>query len=247
MILFGFIAASAVVVGPAANAAQVATPEPTVTVIEDRMTRDYVELYGVVYFPAYGPGRTIQRQDLGPEVGRVADQTFDVPWESVCEHAPAGSSSVLPAGTPLYSLVGYISTFRLAAERDGELVLFEAACNGNAKVGGDLLDLTDKVARISVHSGESGFPEVASIDDPAEVARLVELVVTGPVDPELRLYRGQMPTPTRTWLAFHFLDGTATSYLYFQPAVWEGIGIVGNGGILVPPRFGEAIDAALAG
>src|SRR4030095_5579675 len=122
------------------------------------------------------------------------------------EHAPAGSSSVLPAGTLLYSLVGYISTFRLAAERDGELVLFEAGCNGNAKVGGDLLDLRGKVPRISVHDGESDFPEVASIDDPAEVERLIELVVTGPVDPELRLYPGQPPGRPRVCLGCALLE-----------------------------------------
>jgi hypothetical protein len=66
-----------------------------------------------------------------------------------------GDAVYLDKGTALHVVKGYRPTFRLAARRDGELVLFEAAENPRARTWADLLDLGSKVRWIGVNDGSN--------------------------------------------------------------------------------------------
>jgi hypothetical protein len=46
---------------------------------------------------------------------------------------PAPAAAYLDPGTPLYAVDGYRPSFRLAARREGRLVLYEAAENPSAR------------------------------------------------------------------------------------------------------------------
>ena len=50
----------------------------------------------------------------------------------------------------MHAVNGYRPSFRLAARREGRLLLFEAFDNPRARTWGDLLDLDGKVARITI-------------------------------------------------------------------------------------------------
>ena len=52
-------------------------------------------------------------------------------------HSKDGHAAFLNPGTDVYTVKGYRSTFRLAAYRNGPLVLFEADTNPMAKKGSD--------------------------------------------------------------------------------------------------------------
>jgi hypothetical protein len=79
-----------------------------------------------------------------------------------------GDAAYLDKGTALYAVKGYRPGFRLAARRDGEPVLFEAAENPRARTWGDLLDLGGKVGWIGVNDG-SNRP-LAALRDRQQVA-----------------------------------------------------------------------------
>jgi YD repeat-containing protein len=59
-------------------------------------------------------------------------------------------AAFLDPGTPLHAVRGYRTSFRLAAHRDGRLVLYEVFENPQARTWGDLLDLDGKVARVAI-------------------------------------------------------------------------------------------------
>lgn len=132
----------------------------------------------------------------------------------------------------LYETSGYAPEFRIAAEQEGRFLLYEVDSNPNATVGSELLDISGRVASITVDS-EVNLSEVARIDDPTEVARLVDLVTAAPVD--------QDPPPhsdRRRFITFHLADGTRTTRVF-----WLETGELARG-IMTPPEFGNAIEAA---
>jgi hypothetical protein len=197
---------------------------------------DFVKFNGVTYMASHlDVGRALEAADLGPEFAKVqfklADNVNDPEYQS-----KDGDAAFLEAGTLVYTVQGYAPEFRLAARRDGQIVLYEADTNPNAKHGGDLLDLRDKVAYIGVNSVEDGKTEVAAIKDPQQVAALVEMVLAATVDQQRP---PQENTGSAYFIAFHFKDGTATSRMYSS-----GSGELTRG-IFLPQEFRNAIEAAL--
>jgi hypothetical protein len=149
-------------------------------------------------------------------------------------HAKDGDAAFLNAGTRVYLVKGYSTTFRLVASSNNSLLLFEADTNPNAKKGADLLDLAGKVQYIGVNSEQDGTTELAAIKDPKQVTNLVSMVLGAPVDQNHASKGG-----TRYFLVFHLKDGTAVTRAYFLDT-----GELARG-ILLPKAFGFAVEQAL--
>jgi hypothetical protein len=196
---------------------------------------DFVKLNGTTYLATHGnAGRALEQADLGPQVAQVqfklADNVTDPGYQS-----KDGDAAFLEPGTPLHTVQDYTSQARLAAVRDGQITLYEADTNPSAKHGSDLLDLRDKVTSIGINSVQDGTTQVGAIDDPQQVAALIDLVLAAPVDQSQPPQAGNDPS---YFIVFYFKDGTATSRMYgLDPGeLWRGI--------FLPPEFRQAIEAA---
>jgi hypothetical protein len=194
---------------------------------------NFVKLNGIIYTDLPVVGRTLGDGDLGPVHAKVRcslrekmDPTRGEPQD--------GDAAYLEAGSPLYQVRDYRPSFRLAARKDGRLVIFEADTNPRARAGRDLLDLEGKVRRISINSRADGTTELGAITDPKQVVGMVRMLLAGPVDQRIQP-AGERPVRL---LAFHLLDGTATVRAY-DPGERRV-----ERGILVPRRFGELVEAA---
>ncbi len=205
--------------------------EPAPSVVIDWV--DFINFDGIHYLNA-GPQSTIEEADL--------DEPYDVVLFNVSKNVtdPSyrvkdGEAARLEEGTTVYTVCGYASSFRLAARHEGRLLLYEAYENPAATRGGDLLDIGGKVAYIGVNSEVDGR-ELTRIDDPDEVAALVELVLEAPIVVDERDRSGP-----RYFIAFHLTDGTESTHAFWPRSgeLWRGL--------ILPPEFAGAVVQALAG
>jgi hypothetical protein len=146
-----------------------------------------------------------------------------------------GDAAFLEAGTPVYSLSGYSPYFRLVVRKDGEIFIYEADTNLNAKKGSDLLDIGGKVESIGTNSKIDGKTELLTIKDQAQIDELVRMILDAPVD-QVSLKRGS----DQRFLEFHLKDGTITKRPY-----WLDTGILERG-IQLPEEFGARIRSILS-
>jgi hypothetical protein len=165
---------------------------------------DFVRVGGITYNADSRPlsGRGLREGDLGAQVAVVRCKLADHLIEDPAQRYLDGDAAYLDTGTTLYAVKGY----RLAARRDGDLVLFEAAENPRARTWGDLLDVGGKVRWIGVNDG-SNRP-LAAIRDRQQVARLVDLLLGSRVGNQVAC------ADDGVFLAFHLDDATATTLAY---------------------------------
>jgi hypothetical protein len=194
---------------------------------------DFVQVGGITYHADTRPvsGRALREGDLGAQVAVVRCKLADHMVEDPAKRYLDGDAAYLDKGAALYAVKGYRPTFRLAARRDGELVLFEAAENPRARTWAGLLDLEGKVRWIGVNDGSNR--QLAALRDRQQVARLVDLLLGSPVGK-------QVACPDESvFLAFHLDDATATTLGYsvhFRRLDCRDP---------LPQAFGAAIRAAL--
>jgi hypothetical protein len=169
---------------------------------------DFVQVGGITYHAATRPesGQALRDGDLGTQVAVVRCKLAEHIVEDPAQRYLDGDAAYLDKGTVLYAVNGYRPGFRLAARRDGELVLFEAAENPRARTWGDLLDVAGKVRWIGINDG-SNRPR-AAIRDRQQVARLVDLLLGSPIGKQVAC------ADDGVFLAFHLDDGTATTLAY---------------------------------
>jgi len=192
---------------------------------------DFIQHGEIQYVASFSGtlGRGLTEADLGAEQFRVKN-ALARGGSGGGGRPRDGDSAFVAAGEPVYAVRGYRSTFRVAAHRDGRLVLYEADSNPAAKAGADLLDLDGKVATITLLSPKDGRTVLGRIADPARVRELVNLVLAGPVD------QSAPTTGSHDFIGFELVDGTVTSRAYFRDA-----GILQRG-IRVSYAFGAAVD-----
>jgi hypothetical protein len=169
---------------------------------------DFVRVGGITYHADGRPvsGRGLRESDLGGQVAVVRCKLADHLVEDPAQRYLDGDAAYLNKGTALYAVNGYRPGFRLAARRDGELMLFEAVENPRARTWADLLDVAGKVRWIGVNEG-SNRP-LAAIRDRQQVARLVDLLLGS------RVGKPTACADDSVFLAFHLDDGTATTLAY---------------------------------
>jgi hypothetical protein len=98
---------------------------------------DFVQVGGITYQAGtQGPsGRELHDSDLGAQVSvvrcKLADHIMEEPGGYL-----DGDAAYLDPGTALYAVKGSQPSFRLAARREGKLVLYEAVANPVASSSG---------------------------------------------------------------------------------------------------------------
>lgn len=198
---------------------------------------DAVQINGIQYVPVVerGAGRvTVPPDQRGQRHGEVSQRLSGNVTDPLYR-IQDGDATSLREGTVLYEISGYAPGFRIVAEQEGRLLLYEVDSNPHATAGSDLLDVSGQVAFITVDS-DVDLSEVVRIEDPDEVTRLVGLVTAAPVnhDPPPR-------ADLRRFITFHLADGTKATRVF-----WLETGELGRG-IMTPSEFGDAIRAAVEG
>ncbi len=195
---------------------------------------NFIRFGGITYLAStLHARRPLQASDLGPQFASVK---FKLEGHVQDPHYQAqdGDAAFLDAGTRIYAVKGYKPTFRLTAYVNHNLLLFEADTNPKAKIGADLLDIGGKVNSIGVNSNQDGTTELAAIKNPKQVAQLVAMVLSAPVD-QTRVSQGG----PQYFLAFHLKDGTVVIRAY-----WLNSGELTRG-ILLPKAFRSVVAHAL--
>ena len=193
---------------------------------------DFVKFEGITYIANRGRGK-VGVDDLGKEWYRIA---FKLQYFAGFGYrSQDGDAAYLDPGTPIFELKRFGRMFRLAAVVDDGVKLFEADTNPAARTGVDLLDIRGRVRSIGINSPEDGSTELASIDDLETVERLVEIVLSAPVDQTHRDGEGQL-----YFIAFHLEDGTSVRRAYRLESGELSRGIMTDSG------FRDAVSQALA-
>lgn len=173
-----------------------------------------------------------QRGDRYAEVEQqLAGNVFDRFYQPM-----DGDAAALKEGTPIYEIEGFDPRFRVGAEVDGSLRVYEAHTNASATTAGEILDLSGKVTRISLSAVNRPQIERERIEDPGAIDALVDSLLgasigdTGPVD--------AMAEET-VLLTFHLFDGTT-----FQRLLDRDSGIL-TYGITLPGDFMVILEDTL--
>ncbi len=198
---------------------------------------DYITFDGIDYLRwPEEPGRALTRDDLGTDFATV-ECSFGEDVRG-CPYGTDASAAFLPAGTRVYAVRGYRTTFRLAAVWRDRIFLYQAWRNPRAKLGADLWPIAGKVRAIEVQRGALTAPTVhtpAAVSAPADVDALVAMMVRAPAR------RPQAPPAgdARYWLTIWLTDGTAFERPYI-PETGELLG-----GVTVPPEFRAVLERYL--
>jgi hypothetical protein len=195
---------------------------------------DYITFDGIDYIRfAEEPGRTISRDDLGPEFATV-ECSFGEDRRG-CPYGTDASAAYLPAGTRVHVVRGHDTSFRLAAVWRDRVFLYQAWRNPRARAGADIYTIGGKVRSIDVRRGEPTAFDTARgvpVATPDDVAAIVNMVVGGTV-------RRPSPHPAgepRYWLTFWLTDGTTLGRAYYADTSEL------MGGVVVPQDFRRLLD-----
>lgn len=167
---------------------------------------DFVTFDGIHYLRwAQEPGRALTREDLGMEFAAVECSMAED--RRHCTFGLDAAAAFMPAGTRVYAVRGYRTSFRLAAVVNDRIFLYQAWRNARAKVGADLYDVAGRVRAIDVERGEPtpaapGTP--VRITSSEDVEALVGILTRGAVRPP----RPQGFGTPRYWLTLWLADGT---------------------------------------
>lgn len=185
---------------------------PSISNLSATSIIDFLKYQGITYqYYRHGVGRELQNEDLGDEFTKVK---YKFVWDGIQPgkqpaHGPDEAFAAhLDIGTSIFTVKGYLPTFRLAARRDGKIILFEASRVPNATKGSDYFDLRN-VTYIGINSEEDGVTELAAIKDPERVTDLVWQVMNAPA-------KGGLGSDGPIYfIAFHFRDGTASARAFW--------------------------------
>src|SRR4029077_12934373 len=128
---------------------------------------DYITFDGIDYIRWTNdePGRSLTRDDLGPEFALV-ECSFGEDTRR-CSCGVDAAAAFLPSGTRVYAVRGYPTNFRLAAIWKDRIFLYQAWRNPRAKVGADLYA---GGGRGPAMGGRRGEPPQAAATKPTAIA-----------------------------------------------------------------------------
>jgi hypothetical protein len=195
---------------------------------------------GIDYLPGNAvPGYKMAGSALTlAELGPVFD-TINTAVGGCSQPTQGNFSTFLPAGTTLYTIKGYLPSFRLAVKQgtssqNQPISLLEAISNPHATKGSELIQL-DHVSSILLYpqSSPSSSPTTAPLgaaNSPQQVAELTELFDQAPV-------RAINDTgSTFDVLVFRFSDGTLSSLVYDPTTGWT------NRSVILPTTFSSLLN-----
>ena len=217
------------------NGEDVRPRENTVTWVHSLQFSDI--FYTARWRIAFGPEsisreNDLTEEDLGPDLYRIAFRGDG--YVGLFYRYQDGDATYLNPGTAVYAVKGYSQEFRLATLKDGEVTLFEADTNPQAKIGEDLLDIRDKVTAVNIYGIKDKGTVLATIDEERNVKSFVEKVLESPVDQENRHREGE-----RYFIEFRLADGTLVRRLF-----WPESGELSRG-IMTDPMVASIVSSAL--
>lgn len=193
--------------------------------------------YRVVLGRAYAGMPRLDPSLVGPKFGEVCfDTSRTWPLEPGDDGNRDGDGFHIDAGTELFSVVGYKTSFRLAAAAAGEYWLFEAFPE-EGDLARDILDVTGKVRTVNLYRDEQGIGReelVASTKDPAVIARLVQALLQGKAE------RPPIDTSMNAFIRIQLVlaDGTETTFGFHPDALFLDL-------YRVPDAFGREVSLLL--
>lgn len=196
---------------------------------------DFIKINDISYESHFSSlARELTEDDLDDKYSEIRFKVSDN-VRSTKYKIKNGDAAFLDKGTVIYTVKGYDPSFRLAAKRNGKIILYQSYNNPNAKNGSDYLDIGGKVRYIGINSDYDGTTELAKIEDPNVVQQLVNILLTSPiVEPAKINYEG-----SRYMLVFYLNDGTTVEQMY-----WLDMNSVRD--IIFSEEFQTIIQSALA-
>ena len=152
-------------------------------------------------------------EHLGPELYRIAFRGDGYAGSGY--RYQDGDATFLDPGTPVYTVKGYSSEFRLATLEQSRPTLYEADTNPQARTGEDLLDIRGKVTAIDILNDDDENTLLATMDDGPTIIRFVDMVLEAAINQNSRDRRG-----LRYFLRFRLADGTSVVRV-FRPETGE--------------------------
>ena len=207
-----------------------------------------------VVFEAWEPfvgetSRPLTEADLGPEVAVVTmilsvscvddfcmNVDIDPCFFSLAETTLQDADKIrYEAGTPVYAVLGYATTYRLAVRQRDRIVLYQAVANDWARVGADLFNVGGRVNHIDVHPPDGA---VVLISDPSTIDTLIDLLLAGTI---VEQQPDNVPASVYT-LVLHLDDGTTAA---LEVASNGRINFIDDW-LQLRPEFVEIIERAVA-
>ncbi len=185
---------------------------------------EFLKLDGITYISLGQMPSTITEGDL--TYYRAIERRH---WPAIKD----GDSVSLEVGTPIFSIAGYRTSFRLAAKGEHGIVIYQAEVNPTAAKGGDLLDIGQKVVSITVQ-GSAG-DKLAEIEDRGWIDTMVDMVLGAPLSTTRNNPGTQMVA-----LTLSLADGTFVKKLF-----WLDSGILGPPDMQLPVDFSIAVGEAM--
>lgn len=206
---------------------------------------DFIRLDGAVYLSmsylgqddAAGP---LDASELGPAIGQVGSGRPDpadeaaFPNEPCLWDLPDGVAPRLLSGDEIFAVRGYATSFRLATRHEDEVAFYQVWCSDDALVGADLFDIYGRVVSISVTGDLTESSGFAVIDDPATLAGLTEMLLSGRIVPD----EESSGAPVTHQLIIELDDGTS-----FRASTSPGEFLWGTGVIEAPAAFEDELAA----
>lgn len=190
---------------------------------------DFVQFDGIHYLHN---DYTIDANSLGSRIGevkfKVSDNVNDPNYKT-----KDGDAAFIEKGTPIYSVIGYKSSFRIAIRSSNNVRVYQAFNNPSAKIGSDIADILGKVDYIGIND-EISDNEMVVIRDAQQINEMVDLVLRAPVNPSNSRRDGK-----RYFISFHLKDGSE-----FKGAYWLESGKFSNG-IMLPVDFGTIVKETM--
>lgn len=166
---------------------------------------DYLDFvhFGGRGFRTDSPALDLPARLVGAQVGTVSC-TLGTIQPGSNYRIQDGDAGHLPAGTQLFAVRGYPTSFRLAARvGPGKYVLYEVDSAPDAKRGKDLLPLGERVRRIDILDQETGTRVIGSVTDPLQIIQVVAGIMNAPVS-------DKRPSGAQSPIRFTLADGTTT-------------------------------------
>jgi hypothetical protein len=176
------------------------------------LVTDVLTLDGVIYARRDWNDKTryIARDRVGATIATVAAR--DTAATGCRADLADRSASMIPAGTKIQALKGYVPAFRVAIRlRDGHRYLYEAIWSETARTGADLLDISGRATSLEIACGKTAecTGERRTISDRSQIERVVALLLDAPANPGWVEWRGY-PTQ-RARLSFTLDDGSTVT------------------------------------
>ncbi|WP_425800768.1 hypothetical protein ACHOLT_11590 [Desulfitobacterium sp. Sab5] len=191
---------------------------------------DFVKLNDIQYLRN---NYSIDANNLGSQIGevkfRLSGNINDPNYK-----AKNGDAAFLEKGSPIYTVNGYKSSFRIAVRSSNNIVVYQVFNNPNAKIGADIADIFNKVEYIGI-SDETNDKEIVAIRDVTKINEMVDMLLKAPVNPSSRSER----TGKRYFISYHLKDGSE-----FKGAYWSESGQYSNE-FMLPADFGTLVKEAL--